>query len=107
MIFPDHYTPDTVDSGGTSGTSTSGSGGAYSKTMTMTVTDESTSRGAGPVSVGSHDIEMGVMRTDAREGERGWGGEGVVLEVPRSPLSPSLPRSPTLVDVDVGHGQKP
>lgn len=104
MIFPGHYTPDTVDSGGTgtSGT-TSASGGAYSMTMTMTVTDES----AVPASVGSHDIEMGVMGTDTREGGGGRRGEGAVLEVPRSPLSPSLPRSPTLVDVYVGHGDKP
>lgn len=83
--------------------------------MTVTVTDESTSRLAVPVSVGSHDIEMGMIRMDARGGQADAerevgggerGGEGVVLEVPRSPLSPGLPRSPTLVDVYVGHEDK-
>lgn len=84
--------------------------------MTVTVTDESTSQSATPASVRSYDIEMGVLRRDVRGGEADaerevgggdGGGEGVVLEVPRSPLSSGLPRSPTLVNVYVGHVDKP
>lgn len=111
MIFSDQYTPDTVDSGDTSGTSTSG--GAY--TMTATMTDGA----ASPVSVGSQDIEMGFMRMGegGRGAERevggggggsngGCGEGGVVLEVPRIPLSPGFPLSPTLVDVHLGEEGK-
>lgn len=91
------------------------------------MTDEFRSLSTLPVSVGSQDIEMGVMRIgeggsdgvggmydiDVDGGRIGGGGGGVgcgedavVLEVPRGAFSSSLPRSPTLVDVHVGQENK-